>query len=158
MTSTERPQVVLPHGVGLDHTMWRPLREHLSHETVALDLPGHGGQPPLRTEQDLASLAADVLARLDTRAPVHLVGFSLGALIAQHLARFAPRPGAHPDRGQFGLPAHRRRGRRRGTAPGHRRHGLRPGHRPRHPALVPGRGNRGGPADHRGHAADPGQQ
>lgn len=90
MTSTKRPQVVLLHGVGLDHTMWQPLREHLSHETVALDLPGHGGQPPLRTEQDLASLAADVLARLDTRAPVHLVGFSLGALIAQHLARFAP--------------------------------------------------------------------
>ena len=90
MTSTERPQVVLLHGVGLDHTMWQSLREHLPHETVALDLPGHGGQPPLRTEQDLASLAADVLARLDTRAPVHLVGFSLGALIAQHLARFAP--------------------------------------------------------------------
>lgn len=81
--------VVLLHGVGLDHTMWDGLRGLLEHETVALDLPGHGAQPPLRAPQSLAELADDVLARLPEGA-VHLVGFSLGALIAQHIARFHP--------------------------------------------------------------------
>ncbi|MGH3652449.1 alpha/beta fold hydrolase [Glutamicibacter sp.] len=90
MTSTKQPLVVLLHGVGLDRTMWKPLREQLAHESVALDLPGHGLRPPLRSEQNLASLAADVLERMETREPVHLVGFSLGALVAQYLARFAP--------------------------------------------------------------------
>ncbi|WP_159612800.1 alpha/beta fold hydrolase [Glutamicibacter sp. JC586] len=90
MTSTKQPLVVLLHGVGLDRTMWTPLREQLEHSSVALDLPGHGLRPPLRATQTLASLAADVLERMDTREPVHLVGFSLGALIAQYLARFAP--------------------------------------------------------------------
>lgn len=90
MTSTNAPQVILLHGVGLDHTMWRPLQEQLGRESLALDLPGHGAQPALHQVQDLASLAADVLNRIPVREPVHLVGFSLGALIAQHIARFAP--------------------------------------------------------------------
>ncbi len=81
--------VVLLHGVGLDHTMWEPFTSRIARECVALDLPGHGSRPPLRTPQTLASLAADVLARLpDGR--FHLVGFSLGALIAQQLARSIP--------------------------------------------------------------------
>ena len=88
--------VVLLHGVGLDRTMWDPLIARLEtdgHRCIAIDLPGHGAQPPLREPQTLASLAADVLERLPNGAPddrVHLVGFSLGALIAQHIARFAP--------------------------------------------------------------------
>lgn len=91
MTTTDRGDapVVLLHGVGLDHTMWAPVAERLGRPTVALDLPGHGAQPALREPQTLASLAGDVLARLPEGA-VHLVGFSLGALIAQHIARFDP--------------------------------------------------------------------
>jgi len=84
--------IVLLHGVGLDHTMWEPLRTELARCTdrpvVALDLPGHGAQPPLTGPATLTELAEDVAARLPGRA--HLVGFSLGALIAQHLARYRP--------------------------------------------------------------------
>jgi pimeloyl-ACP methyl ester carboxylesterase len=84
--------IVLLHGVGLDHTMWEPLRTELVRLTdrpvVALDLPGHGAQPPLTGPATLTELAGDVAARLPGRA--HLVGFSLGALIAQHLARYRP--------------------------------------------------------------------
>lgn len=84
--------IVLLHGVGLDHTMWEPLRTQLARLTdrpvVALDLPGHGTQPPLTGLATLTELAEDVATRLPGRA--HLVGFSLGALIAQHLARYRP--------------------------------------------------------------------
>ncbi|MCW4465524.1 alpha/beta hydrolase [Glutamicibacter sp. MNS18] len=90
MNNTKQPRVVLLHGVGLDHSMWQPLQQLLGRESVALDLPGHGAQPVLREKQNLASLAADVLSRIPVTEPVHLVGFSLGALIAQHIARFAP--------------------------------------------------------------------
>lgn len=89
----QRPiPLVLLHGVGLDRSMWGPFTEQLDPDTrtwVALDLPGHGEQPALRTPQTLASLAQDVLHRLPS-GRIHLVGFSLGALIAQYIARFAP--------------------------------------------------------------------
>ncbi|QZY51022.1 alpha/beta fold hydrolase [Leucobacter tenebrionis] len=91
MTSAQIP-IVLLHGVGLDRSMWQPLAARLEaagRPCVVLDLPGHGGQPPLRRAQTLASLAADVVARLP-EGRAHLVGFSLGALIAQHIARFSP--------------------------------------------------------------------
>ncbi|TLM83743.1 alpha/beta fold hydrolase [Pseudarthrobacter sp. NamE5] len=82
--------VALLHGVGLDASMWAPVRDALKRHSVALDLPGHGRQSALTLPVSLADLAADVLDRLPERS--HLVGFSLGALIAQHIARF------HPDR------------------------------------------------------------
>jgi pimeloyl-ACP methyl ester carboxylesterase len=79
---------VLLHGVGLDATMWEPVQAELAGPTLALELPGHGSRPALRAEQSLSSLAEDVLRRMPEE-PVHLVGFSLGALIAQHIARYA---------------------------------------------------------------------
>lgn len=82
--------VALLHGVGLDAGMWEPVRDGLKRGSVAIDLPGHGQQPALTAPTSLAELAADVLDRLPERS--HLVGFSLGALIAQYIARF------HPDR------------------------------------------------------------
>lgn len=82
--------IVLLHGVGLDRAMWGPLLTELDGTVVdAIDLPGHGSRPVLREPQSLASLAADVAERLP-RTPVHLVGFSLGALIAQYIARHLP--------------------------------------------------------------------
>jgi (E)-2-((N-methylformamido)methylene)succinate hydrolase len=82
--------VALLHGVGLDSTMWGPVRDALKRDSVAIDLPGHGRQGALTRPASLADIAADVLDRLPQRS--HLVGFSLGALIAQYIARF------HPDR------------------------------------------------------------
>ncbi|GAB3296272.1 alpha/beta fold hydrolase [Pseudoclavibacter terrae] len=90
MSSTEaQTPIVLLHGVGLDRTMWTPVAELLGPRAVALDLPGHGAQSPLRTPTSLADFAADVERRLPD-GPIHLVGFSLGALVAQHIASRAP--------------------------------------------------------------------
>src|SRR5689334_14417387 len=84
------PLVVLLHGVGLDHTMWRPVGALRADEFEVLtpDLLGHGGNAPARDGIALADLAEAVAAALP--APAHLVGFSLGALVAQHLARYRP--------------------------------------------------------------------
>lgn len=85
--------VVLLHGVGLDSSMWDGLIVDgalwlAGREVLALDLPGHGHEPPLRRPLTLAEMAADIARRLPPRA--HLVGFSLGALIAQELAARIP--------------------------------------------------------------------
>ena len=85
-----KPTLVLLHGVGLDHTMWEPVAARLSggYDVVAPDLPGHGARPPAPATVTLRDLA-DGVAELVPPAS-HLVGFSLGALVAQHLAAHRP--------------------------------------------------------------------
>ena len=85
-----RPTVVLLHGVGLDHTMWDPVVALLAGDAdvVTPDLPGHGARPPAPAGVTLADLADGVAAEVPPGS--HLVGFSLGALVAQHLARYRP--------------------------------------------------------------------
>ena len=85
-----RPTVVLLHGVGLDHTMWDPVVALLAGDVdvVTPDLPGHGARPPAPAGVTLADLADGVAA--DIPPGSHLVGFSLGALVAQHLALYRP--------------------------------------------------------------------
>jgi pimeloyl-ACP methyl ester carboxylesterase len=79
-------KVVLLHGVGLDHTVWDPVAERLREAgltVVADDLPGHGGRR-LEESATLTNLAPE----LD--GPCHLVGFSLGGLVATRLAADRP--------------------------------------------------------------------
>jgi (E)-2-((N-methylformamido)methylene)succinate hydrolase len=85
-----KPTIVLLHGVGLDSTMWAPVTALLPDdvEVLALDLPGHGRQRPAPDGVTLADLAEQVAGSVPPGS--HLVGFSLGALVAQHLARHRP--------------------------------------------------------------------
>jgi (E)-2-((N-methylformamido)methylene)succinate hydrolase len=85
-----RATVVLLHGVGLDHTVWQPVLALLPRdiEAVTPDLPGHGTKPPALAGVTLADLADGVAAEIPTGS--HVVGFSLGALVAQHLAVHRP--------------------------------------------------------------------
>ncbi|MGW4393689.1 alpha/beta fold hydrolase [Amycolatopsis nivea] len=82
--------LVLLHGVGLDRTVWEPVTELLGgrFRIVAPDLPGHGSRPPVPEGTTLADLAAGVAGEIPPGA--HVVGFSLGALVAQHLAVYHP--------------------------------------------------------------------
>lgn len=91
MSAPGRAPIVLLHGVGLDRHVWDPLIEQLDperHDVRALDLLGHGESPRAPQGTTLADLADAVAATLDSA--VHLVGFSLGALVAQHLAVHRP--------------------------------------------------------------------
>ncbi|MBA2813796.1 alpha/beta fold hydrolase [Streptomyces sp. KM273126] len=85
-----KPTVVLLHGVGLDHTMWEPAAALLTDRftVIAPDLPGHGTRPPVTDGVTLAALADGVIGEIPDGS--HLVGFSLGALVAQHVALHHP--------------------------------------------------------------------
>ena len=87
------PPVVLIHGVGLDRTMWEGVSRHLSGmlRCTAFDMPCHGEAGMPAGEITLATFAdalADVVRSLDS-APV-VVGFSMGAMVAQRFALDRP--------------------------------------------------------------------
>jgi (E)-2-((N-methylformamido)methylene)succinate hydrolase len=84
------PTLVLLHGVGLDHTMWEPVAALLPSDVdmISPDLPGHGVRSPAAAGVTLADLSDGVAAEIP--AGSHLIGFSLGALVAQHLAVHRP--------------------------------------------------------------------
>jgi pimeloyl-ACP methyl ester carboxylesterase len=85
-----KPRLVLLHGVGLDHHMWDPLIGEVGgkFDIRAPDLLGHGDSGPAPTGVTLRDLATAAAESIEPGS--HLVGFSLGALVAQHLARFTP--------------------------------------------------------------------
>lgn len=85
-----KPTVVLLHGVGLDHSMWEPAAALLADRFTVItpDLPGHGTRPPVRDGVTLTELADGIIGEIP--AGSHLVGFSLGALVAQHVALYRP--------------------------------------------------------------------
>ena len=89
---TSAPSIVLIHGVGLDQTMWNQVLPGLGdRRVVTYDLLGHGSGAPLPPGSDLSTLVDQLRSVCDAeRSPIDLVGFSLGALIAQGFALFNP--------------------------------------------------------------------
>ena len=87
---TDRPTVVLIHGVGADGSSWDEVVPALTpHFTVIrLDLRGHGRSGPVEGALVLEDFAHDVLDVMTAAgvARAHVVGFSLGGMIAQSLA------------------------------------------------------------------------
>ena len=81
--------VVFLHGVGGDHAAWRPQLLHFADRfrCLAWDMPGYGASPP-PAAMTFPALAQSLLDLLDAlRLPkVHLVGQSLGGMIAQEFA------------------------------------------------------------------------
>lgn len=92
----EGEAVVLIHGVGLAASIWGPQFEALSRKycVIAYDFLGHGGSTLPSDAPTLAEYSDQLLSLIDTLglAQVHVVGHSMGALIALEFAL------AHPDR------------------------------------------------------------
>lgn len=88
------PDIVLLHGVGLDAKMWHRCLPRLTGQfrVTSIDLRGHGRSPAATPGLTLADLSSDVAGVLDQISALraHLVGFSLGALVAQQLALAEP--------------------------------------------------------------------
>ena len=95
LSGAERaPIVVLAHGVGLDHLTWEPQMAALTphFRVLRYDLLGHGKTPHSPDTRSLLNFSRQLeqlLVHLDI-TQIYLVGFSLGALIAQHFSAMHP--------------------------------------------------------------------
>jgi 3-oxoadipate enol-lactonase len=89
-------EIVLLHPLGSDRSFWQPVVDALAAQRPAvqvraLDLPGHGTAQPLAAGSTMDAFADQVVEELAGRAgPVHLVGVSLGGLVAQQVAALRP--------------------------------------------------------------------
>jgi 3-oxoadipate enol-lactonase len=86
----DRPPVMLIHGVGADGTSWDEIAPALAPEfrVLRLDLRGHGRSGHIEGALTLDDFVRDVVDVLDACAvpATHIVGFSLGGMIAQGIA------------------------------------------------------------------------
>jgi len=82
--------VMLIHGVGADGTSWDQIAAALSAEfrVLRLDLRGHGRSGHIEGALTIDDFVRDVVDVLDACAvpAAHIVGFSLGGMIAQGIA------------------------------------------------------------------------
>ncbi|MDP9497478.1 MAG: alpha/beta fold hydrolase, partial [Actinomycetota bacterium] len=83
--------LLLLHGIGSSSRDFAPVVPALaaSFRVLAVDLPGAGGSPALRSRPDVPALADAVERTLDAEGvgTVHVLGNSLGARVALELAR-----------------------------------------------------------------------
>lgn len=92
----EGTPLIFIHGVGLDHAMWefqvKPFERH--YRVITYDMMGHGESEkphgPYTLSQFVAQLD-ELMKGLDIKA-AHIVGFSMGGLVAQAFAA------QHPDK------------------------------------------------------------
>lgn len=90
------PAVMLIHGVGLDLAMWDDIAERLArtYTVIRYDMLGHGGSAKVNEPMKLAWFVRQLEDFVEylRLARFALVGFSMGALVAQGYAA------AHPGR------------------------------------------------------------
>ena len=81
--------IVFIHGVGLTKEIWQPQIEFFKEQNVlTYDLLGHGKTPLEKTQlnfEDFTKQLLNLIKELKI-SKIHLVGFSIGALIARHFA------------------------------------------------------------------------
>ncbi|HEY0132563.1 MAG TPA: alpha/beta fold hydrolase [Nannocystis sp.] len=83
--------LLLLHGIGSTHDDFIAVRAALEseYEVLAVDLPGHGGSPPMSRRPTVSAIADILEADLDMLgfSRVHILGNSLGGRLALELAR-----------------------------------------------------------------------
>jgi len=94
VTGQGRPPIVFVHGFGCAHADWDAQVAHLSprHQTVAVDLRGHGASPGIAADCSIERYGADVAEVMKTLAlpPAVLIGHSMGCRVATEAALQAP--------------------------------------------------------------------
>ena len=85
----EKNPIVFIHGVGLTKEIWEPqINFFKEHNTLTYDLLGHGKTPLKKSQVSFKDFSDQLLNLINELnfSKIHLVGFSLGALIARHFA------------------------------------------------------------------------
>lgn len=84
------PELVMLHGWGMHSGIWSEFAQHLAqhYRVTLIDLPGHGRSTTFPTPYTLVTVAQAMLEHAPPHA--HWLGWSLGGLIAQHVAYHSP--------------------------------------------------------------------
>jgi len=86
---SEKNPIVFIHGVGLAKEIWYPqINFFNNYNTLTYDLIGHGKTPLNKSKVNFEDFSKQLLKLINELNfnKIHLVGFSLGALIARHFA------------------------------------------------------------------------
>ncbi|MFC7394138.1 alpha/beta fold hydrolase [Scopulibacillus cellulosilyticus] len=86
--------VILIHGVGMDHTMWTKQVDALSkyYRVIVYDMLGHGGSDKPPAPYNLSQFVNQLVALMNVLQveSAHIVGFSMGGMVAQAMAIMHP--------------------------------------------------------------------
>ena len=80
--------IIFIHGVGLNHKIWKPQFDVFENTIVAYDILGHGQTPLESSNLSFDNFSRQLLNLINELnfKKIHLVGFSIGSLIARNFA------------------------------------------------------------------------
>ena len=81
--------LVFVHGVGLTHEIWKPQIDYFkNYTTLSYDILGHGKTPLNKTNISFNDFSEQLIKLIDELnfQKIHLIGFSIGSLIARNFA------------------------------------------------------------------------
>ena len=85
----DKNPIIFIHGVGLAKEIWEPqINSFKEYNTLSYDLLGHGKTPLKKSKITFEDFSMQLLRLINelNLDKIHLIGFSLGALIARHFA------------------------------------------------------------------------
>ena len=88
LNKKENIPIVFIHGVGLNHKIWEPQINAFSNTVLAYDILGHGNTPLTQSNITFDDFSLQLLNLINELKleKIHLVGFSIGSLIARNFA------------------------------------------------------------------------
>jgi pimeloyl-ACP methyl ester carboxylesterase len=88
LNKKQNTPIVLIHGVGLNHKIWEPQINSFNNTVLAYDILGHGNTPLTKSQISFNDFSLQLLNLIDELKfkKIHLVGFSIGSLIARNFA------------------------------------------------------------------------
>ena len=80
--------IVFVHGVGLDNNIWEPQIDAFKNTVLIYDILGHGKTPLNKSELSFDDFSDQIINLINELKfdKIHLVGFSIGSLIARNFA------------------------------------------------------------------------
>ena len=80
--------IVFIHGVGLNHKIWEPQIDAFDNSVLAYDILGHGKTPLNKDNISFDNFSNQLINLIDElkMKKIHLIGFSIGSLIARNFA------------------------------------------------------------------------
>tara|TARA_B100001996_G_scaffold357473_1_gene321452 strand:- start:2310 stop:3083 length:774 start_codon:yes stop_codon:yes gene_type:complete len=88
LNKKEKTPIVLVHGVGLTNKIWEPQIDAFNNTVLAYDILGHGNTPLSKDKISFDDFSMQLLNLIDelNMKKIHLIGFSIGSLIARNFA------------------------------------------------------------------------